>query len=216
MTTVGLFNAGARTDGPMVVHDKVVTVANGITAVRLLGLPLFVWLTAVEQAYGLGFLTLVIVGATDWVDGYVARRFDQVTRLGKMLDPLIDRALIATTAITLLVMGFIPAWIVLAIVVRDVVLLVVGFLLFGTANPNIPVSNMGKFATACLLIGVPAFLLANMDWAGATAMTYVAYGYCILGIITYYIAGFRYAQAALTVREAMRAATVGNPTEPRP
>ena len=201
----------------MVVHDRVVTVANGITALRLLGLPLFVWLTAFEHAYGLGFLTLVVVGTTDWIDGYVARRFDQVTRLGKLMDPLIDRALIATAGITLLAMGFIPWWVVAAIVGRDVLLLGAGFLLFGRANPNIPVSNLGKFATACLLIGVPAFLLARMDWAGADVMVYVAYGYSILGIVTYWAAGVRYAQAARTVRAAMQnAAPSTDPSEPTP
>src|SRR3712207_6661666 len=116
MGTVGLFNAGARTDGPTVVHDKIATAANGITAARLLGLPLFVWLTAAEQAYGWGFLTLAVVGATDWIDGYVARRFDQVTKIGKLIDPLIDRALLATAGITLLVLGLIPWWIVALIV----------------------------------------------------------------------------------------------------
>jgi cardiolipin synthase (CMP-forming) len=214
---VGLFNAGARTDGPMVVHDRVVTVANGITALRLLGLPVFVWLTVVEEAYALGFATLVLVGTTDWVDGYVARRFDQVTRLGKLMDPLIDRALIATTAITLLYLGFMPWWIVAAIVVRDLLLLGAGFLLFGRANPNIPVSNLGKFATACLLVGVPSFLLAQIEWALADLSLVVAYGFSLVGIVTYWIAGLRYAQAARTVKAALReAAVAADPAESRP
>jgi cardiolipin synthase len=201
---VGLFNAGARTDGPVVVHDRVLTVANGITAVRLLGLPLFVWLAAGIEAYGMAFLVLTLVGTTDWVDGYVARRFDQVTKLGKLIDPLIDRAMLATAGITLLVIGFIPWWIVAAFVARDVALLLVGYVMFRGANPNIPVSNLGKFATACLLIGVPAFLLGNMDWSGAGALLYAAYAFSIVGIVTYYAAGWRYAQAARTVRDALR------------
>ena len=200
---MGLFDAGARTDGPVVVHDRVFTVANGITAVRLLGLPLFVWLTAVQHAYAQAFFVLFFVGATDWVDGYVARRFDQVTKLGKLIDPLIDRIMLATAAITMLVVGLIPWWIVAAVVVRDVLLLVAGLILFH-GNPGIPVSNMGKFATACLLIGVPSFLLANVDWPLQDVAVIVAYGYCIVGIVTYYIAGWRYAKAALAVRDALR------------
>lgn len=207
---MGLFNAGARTDGPAVVHDKVVTVANAITAARLLGLPLFVWLT-VEGALGLGFLTLVVVGVTDWVDGYVARRFDQVTRIGKLIDPLIDRALLATAGITLLVLGLIPWWIVAAIVARDVILLASSFVLFRKLNPGIAVSNLGKFATACLLIGVPGFLLGRMDWSAAQIFLYIAYGYCIVGIVTYYVAGFRYASAALEVRRSVDAGTPQGP-----
>lgn len=203
---MGLFNAGARTDGPTVVHDRVMTVANGITAVRLLGLPLFVYLTAVIEAYGMGFLTLVIVGTTDWVDGYVARRFDQVTRIGKLIDPLIDRAMLATAALTLLALGFIPWWIVVAVVGRDVLLLTAGFLLFKGANPNIPVSNLGKFATACLLIGVPGFLLGRMSWAGADVFLVLAYVFSLLGIVAYYVAGWQYWQAAQVVRAAQRKA----------
>jgi cardiolipin synthase len=203
---VGLYDAGARRDGPVVVHDRVLTVANGITALRLLGLPLFVWLTVSQQAYGKAFLVLVIVGCTDWVDGYVARRFDQVTKLGKLMDPLIDRAMLATAGITLLAVGFIPWWIVALVVVRDVVLLGAGLAVFGKHNPGIPVSNMGKFATACLLIGVPGFLLGHMEWPAARVFLVIAYAYSILGIVTYYIAGYRYVQAAVGVRKAMQEA----------
>ena len=200
---MGLFNAGARTDRPMVVHDRVLTAANGITAVRLLGLPLFVWLAAGIGAYGMAVLVLFVVGATDWVDGYVARRFDQVTRIGKLIDPLIDRALLATTAITLLAIGFIPWWIVALVVGRDVVLLVAGLIAFRGHNPNIPVSNLGKFATACLLIGIPGFLLGNMEWPGNTIFLVLAYGYSLVGIATYYVAGWQYAHAAREMRKAV-------------
>lgn len=200
---MGLFNAGARTDRPMVVHDRVVTVANGITAVRLLGLPLFVWLAAGVGAYGMAFAVLVVVGSTDWVDGYVARRFDQVTRIGKLIDPLIDRAMLATAAFTLLVIGFIPWWIVLLVVGRDVALLLAGFILFKGRNPNIPVSNLGKFATACLLVGVPGFLLGRMDWPANDIFLVLAYAFSITGIVTYYLAGWQYARAATQVRAAI-------------
>ena len=205
---MGLYDAGARRDGPVVVHDRVLTAANGITALRLMGLPLFVWLTAYERAYGKGLLVLFIVGTSDWVDGYVARRFDQVTKLGKLMDPLIDRALLATVGITLLAIGFIPWWVVAAVVVRDVVLLAAGLAVFGRHNPGIPVSNTGKFATACLLIGVPGFLLGNMDLPGplATVFWILAYAYTIVGIVTYYIAGWRYVQTAVGVRKAMQEA----------
>ena len=199
---MGLFNAGARTDRPMVVHDKVLTVANGITAVRLLGLPLFVWLVA-RGSYGLAFLTLVVVGTTDWVDGYVARRFDQVTKIGKLIDPLIDRAMLATAAITLLVIGFIPWWIVTLVVGRDVLLLGVGFLIVRGRNPNIPVSNLGKFATACLLIGVPGFLLGRMDWSAQAFFLILAYAFCLVGIATYFVAGGQYLRAMTAVRDAL-------------
>ena len=199
---MGLFDAGSRKGRPLTVHDRVVTAANAITAVRLAGLPVFVVL-AVQGAYGLAFGMLVLVGATDWVDGYVARRFDQVTKLGRFLDPLIDRILLATAALTLLALGFIPWWVVAAVVVRDVVLLLASFVIFH-GNPDIPVSRMGKFATACLLVGVPGFLLGRMDWAGNRTFLAIAYVFSIAGIVTYYLAAWGYVQAAIVVARARR------------
>ena len=197
-----LFDAGRRGDGPAVVHDRVLTAANVITALRLLGLPLFVWLMLGPRAYGMALLVLGVVATTDWIDGYVARRFDQVTRLGRFLDPLIDRVLLATAAITLLVVGFLSAVVVVAVVARDVLLLVVVLVRF-RGVPPLPVSRMGKFATACLLIGVPAFLPANMDFAYAGVFAVIAWIATSIGIAAYYWAGIQYA------REASRLAPQG-------
>jgi cardiolipin synthase len=191
---VRLFDAGAR-EGPVVVHDKVVTAANGITAIRLLGLPLFVWLMVGPEAYGMGIMTLAVTGCSDWVDGYVARRFDQVTRLGQIVDPLVDRLLLATAAITLMVIGFLPWLVVVLILARDAVLLTVVAIRF-RGIPPIPVNRTGKFATACLLIGVPGYLLGRMDWPLHDLFRILAVGFTVVGIATYYLAGYQYAQAA--------------------
>lgn len=193
---VRLFDAGLREDRPVVVHDKVWTVANAVTFLRLLGLPLFVWLMVGPRAYGMAFLTLGVVGATDWIDGYIARRFDQVTRLGKLIDPLIDRALLATAGLTLAAVGFLPWWIIIAIILRDVLLLVGAAVLF-RGNPEIPVTRAGKFATACLLIGVPSFLLANMTWGGAQFFATFAWVVTTMGLLSYYAAGAVYVRIAL-------------------
>jgi cardiolipin synthase (CMP-forming) len=196
---VRLFDAGARTDGPEVVHDRVLTVPNLITTLRLAGLPVFVWLLLVRDARAAAFAVLVAIGATDWVDGYVARRFDQVSRIGKLLDPMIDRLLLATAGITLVVAGIVPLWVLLVIVARDVALLVGALLLFG-GIPPIAVTRTGKFATACLLIGLPAFLPAAMDWAGAGVSAVLAWGSTLLGAAGYWVAGVQYLRLALDVR----------------
>ncbi|WP_370326081.1 CDP-alcohol phosphatidyltransferase family protein [Euzebya sp.] len=202
-----LFDAGTREDRPTVVHDRVWTVANGITFVRLLGLPLFVWLVIAPEAYGLAFLTLVVVGTTDWIDGYVARRFDQVTRLGKLIDPLIDRALLATAGLTMAAVGILPWWVIGLIVARDVVLLGAAVALFGGTSA-IAVSRLGKFATACLLIGVPGLMLGYMDWGGAAAWGVVGWVFTTVGLLTYYAAGVSYARTAWALLRARRAAGV--------
>lgn len=146
-------------------------------------------------AYGKAFGVLAAVAATDFLDGYVARRFDQVTRLGQLMDPLIDRALLATAGITLAALGILP-WPVLALVLgRDIILLVVAGILF-RGLPPIPVNRTGKFATANLLIAVPGFLLGRMEWPGATEFGIAAWGFAIVGVVAYYVAGAQYARAA--------------------
>ena len=195
-----LFDAGQQGERPAIVSTRVLTAANLITFARLAGLPLFVWLMLGPRAFGLAFATLVIVGATDWVDGYVARRFDQVSRLGQVMDPLIDRALLATAGVTLAVVGFLP-WVVLGLVIgRDLAIVGGGFLLFGGVPP-IPVSRTGKFATACLLIGVPGFLLAGMDWAGAGFVAPLACAFTAVGVAAYYVGAVQYVRVALGLRK---------------
>jgi len=189
------FDAGTPRGRTLVVHDRVWTLANAITAVRLLGLPVFVWLVLGAAEYGWAFLVLVLLGATDWVDGYVARRFDQVTRLGRLMDPLIDRMLLATAAVTLVVAGFLPLLLALLVLVRDVALLL-GVAIRYRGIPPVPVSRAGKFATACLLVGVPAFLPANLDWPGAGALAVVAWVATLVGIAAYYVAGVQYVRDA--------------------
>lgn len=193
------FDAGLRPGETREVHDRVVTVANGITLVRILGLPLFAWLLLGPGRLTAAFWTLVAVASTDWVDGYVARKFDQVTRLGRVLDPLVDRALLATAGISMALAGILPWWLLLLIVARDVALLGTAFAWFRRI-PDIPVSRTGKFATACLLIGLPAFLLAEIDWAGAPVFEVVGWLYAIVGVVTYYATGVQYARVASALR----------------
>lgn len=195
------FEWGSRGDGAPVVHDRVLTAANAITVVRLLGLPLFVWLVLERRAYGLAVLALALVAATDWVDGYVARRFDQVTRLGRILDPLVDRVLIATAGITLLVAGVVPWWLVALVVGRDVAVLAGALALFG-AIPPIPVTRVGKTATALLLVALPGLLLGHADWAGADILRAGSWVLAGAGVVAYYIAAWQYVRAAARLRAA--------------
>ena len=197
---MGLFDAGSRgrDPGTQVVHDRVFTVANAISFLRLLALPVFVWLMVGPGAYGMAFLLLVVIGSTDWVDGYVARRFDQVTKLGKWLDPLLDRALLATASITLALLDFMPIWVLLLLVGRDALIVGVGYTIF-RGPPPIPVSNTGKLATAFLLIGIPGFLLAGMDFPGAVVFLFVAWVFTTVGLAAYYMAAVRYARIAIAL-----------------
>lgn len=197
-----LFDAGRRPGGaPEQVHDRLLTAPNVITAVRLAGLPVFVWLVLAERRYLAAFGLLVVIAATDWIDGYVARRFDQVSRIGKLVDPLVDRLLLATATITLVIAGLLPWPLLALILLRDVVVLGASFAWFGGVPP-IPVSHTGKLATALLMIGVPAFLLAGVDWTGSDAVFVLAWIVTVAGIVAYYVAAARYGRVALAIRRA--------------
>lgn len=197
-----LFDAGRRSDADgELVHDRLLTAPNAITAIRLAGLPVFAWLVLDRERYLAAFWVLVVIATTDWIDGYVARRFDQVTRIGKLVDPLVDRLLLATATVTLLVADLLPWPLLALILLRDVAVLGVSLAWFGGVPP-IPVSRVGKLATALLMLGIPGFLLAGVDWAGADAVRAVAWVSTVAGIIAYYAAAARYGRVALAIRRA--------------
>jgi cardiolipin synthase len=199
---VALFNAGAREGtGRERVHDRWLTAPNVITAVRLAGLPLFVWLVLSQQRLLLAFVVLVTIATTDWLDGYVARRFDQVSHIGKVVDPLVDRLLLATAVITLVVADLMPWPLLVLILLRDALVLVVSLVWFG-AVPPIPVSKTGKLGTALLMLGVPGFLLAGIEWDGSGAVLALAAAVTSAGIVTYYLAAIRYGRVARAIRRA--------------
>ncbi len=197
-----LFDAGRRGDAAQErVHDRLLTVPNVITAVRLAGLPVFVWLVLGPARYGWAFVVLVLIASTDWIDGYVARRFDQVSRIGKVVDPLVDRLLLATASVTLVIAGLLPWPLLVLIVLRDAVVLGAGLIWF-KGVPQIAVSRLGKLATALLMIGIPGFLLAGTGLRGAVVIRGVALVCTLAGIVAYYVAAARYGRLALAIRRA--------------
>jgi len=205
---MGLFDAGRRPGAQETVHERVLTAPNAITAVRLAGLPVVAWLVLGADAPLAAFWVLAAIAATDWVDGYVARRFDQVSRVGQVVDPLVDRLLLITAALTLLAAGLLPWPLVALLVGRDVVLLATSFALFG-AVPPIPVNRAGKVATAALLTGLPGLLLGAGDWAGAEPVRLLAWALLVVGALAYYVAGVQYAVAAWRLRRGTGQPDVG-------
>lgn len=155
------------------------TIPNLITLVRFLLVPLFVWFVDHEH-YGLALIALVILGATDWVDGYVARLLNQVSVIGRWLDPAADRLALIVVAATFVIHGIAPGWLVYLIVIPDVLLVAYGLLLF-RGNPDIPVSNIGKVRTALLLLGTPMLLLYRVPGADNETLLTVAIVILALG-----------------------------------
>lgn len=140
--------------------NAIMTIPNLITVVRFLGTPLFVWLVLSRHEYGWGVFVLAIMGCTDWIDGFVARKLNQTSQLGRIMDPLADRVALVAVTITLVVANILPLWLLLLLVIPDVVLLSVT-LYFFRGDADLKVTMLGKTRTAALMIGTPMLLLAK-------------------------------------------------------
>ena len=141
--------------------DRILTAPNIITLVRLLCIPVFVWLLFGAHRQLAAAALLAVLGATDWVDGYVARRYHQVSTFGKVLDPLADRVLVGTAVISILVYGAVPLWFGLATIAREVLVSVMVLVLAGLGAARIDVLWVGKAGTFGLMCAYPLFLLGD-------------------------------------------------------
>jgi cardiolipin synthase (CMP-forming) len=151
----------ASEDGPDAGLDRVLTAPNVITLVRLLCIPVFLWLLFGLHRQTAAAALLAALGATDWVDGFVARRYHQVSTLGKVLDPTADRLLVGTAVIAVMVYGAVPLWFGLATIVRELLVSAMVVLLAVLGAARIDVLWVGKAGTFGLMFAYPAFLLGD-------------------------------------------------------
>jgi cardiolipin synthase (CMP-forming) len=184
-------------------EDRLLTVPNGLTLIRLCCIPLFVWLMARPDRAGwyAAAILLGVLGVTDGLDGYIARHFNQVSKLGKVLDPTADRLLLAVAAITIVVVHAIPTWVAVVAISREV-LVAVGFLGVAAAGGRrLDVQWAGKAGTFGLMFALPLFLVghANDNWHSvAEVLAWVA---VIPALVLGWYAAFTYvpmARAALS------------------
>jgi cardiolipin synthase len=146
--------------------DRVLTIPNALTMLRLVGVPLFLWLLLGPHADGWAVAVLIVSGFTDWLDGVVARATGSISRIGQLLDPLADRLYILATLAGLLLRGIIPWWLPAVLVGRDIVLAVALAVLKRRGILGLPVHFLGKAATFNLLLAFPLILLGagTADW----------------------------------------------------
>ncbi|TFC04173.1 CDP-alcohol phosphatidyltransferase family protein [Cryobacterium mannosilyticum] len=182
------------------VSSRVATLPNLLSMLRLALVPVFlVLLIRGEDSWAL--LVLVVASASDFLDGFLARRFDQVTRLGQLLDPAADRLYIFAALLGLASRGLVPWWIVLVVVGRDVFLLGLGVVLANFGFGPLPVHQLGKLATFCLFYALPMIMLGQAFpmlawWSGP-----VGWAFGIWGAFLYWWAGIIYAiEAARVIR----------------
>lgn len=191
-----VFDIGAA-DGPQEVSDRILTVPNVLSFARLAALPI-IYLQLVGGRELRALILLAVFAATDWLDGYLARRLDQLTRLGALLDPISDRALFIVVGIGVVAAGLVPLWAVVVLLLRDGLVALVGgvLLLRGATTPE--VTRVGKASTFGLMVALVAFLLAAVVGDGAGQPDGVVLGVAWVmfagSILLHYLSALDYAR----------------------
>ena len=195
--------------------DRVWTVPNALSFLRLLGVPLVVWLILGPMADLLAVVVLVVAGLTDWLDGVLARRWSQRSRIGQLLDPVADRLYILAIIGSLAIRGIIPWWMVIVLAARDVMIALLVPLLHTRGYSTLPVHFLGKAATFCLLYAFPLVLLGAGDGTAALVARVVGWAFALWGTGLYWWAGILYVrQTADLLRSTPRVAKEHRPIGP--
>jgi len=205
----------AASDGPATdveSLDRVLTVPNVITALRLACVPLFLWLLFGAHRQTDAAILLAVLGATDWVDGYVARRWHQVSTLGKVLDPTADRILVGTAVIAVIIHGAVPLWFGVATLAREVLVSAAVLLLAALGAERIDVLWVGKAGTFGLMVAYPSFLFGYGHVSWHTPVIIFAWFCAIPALVLAWIAAASYvpvARAALALGRGGRRGDLG-------
>jgi cardiolipin synthase len=193
-------SAAARTDQ----QGRILTVPNAISVARLAGVPVFLWLVLGPQADGWAVGLLIAAGVSDWLDGVIARAWNQQSRLGQVLDPAADRLYIAATLIGLAIRAIIPWWLVALLVARELVLGVALLVLRRYGYGPLQVSLVGKTATLCLLYAFPLLFLGAHPGTPALVARVIGWAFAIWGSGLYWWAAELYLVQARRLVGAVR------------
>ncbi len=183
---------GAGGVAEAVPSDRILTVPNAISMARLAGVPVFLWLVLGPKADWWAVGLLIAAGFSDWLDGKLARAWNQQSRLGQVLDPAADRLYIAATLAGLAVRGIIPWWLVAVLVSRELVLGVALLVLRRHSYGPLQVSFVGKTATLCLLYAFPLLFLGSHAGDAALAARVTGWAFAIWGTALYWWAAALY------------------------
>lgn len=182
------------------------TLPNAISMARLAGVPLFLWLVLGPHADFWALLVLILAGVSDWLDGKIARTFNQFSRYGRVLDPAADRLYILVTLIALIIRDVIPWWLAALLVGREVFAFGVQMFVRFHGYGWLPVNFLGKTATLCLMYAFPFLLLGDRPGMWTVAANSLGWAFAIWGSGLYWWAGGTYAVQARRLIAADRAA----------
>lgn len=186
------------------ISDRVITVPNLLSMLRLLLVPVFLWLILIDQNL-LAFSVLAFSSFTDWLDGYLARKLNQMSRLGQLLDPAADRLFILASLFGLALTDKVPWWLVIAVVARDLMLFFTLPFLAQVGYGPLPVNYTGKAGTFALLYAFPLLLLPEILPQEASVFIYpIAWGFAFWGIWLYWWTGIIYLLQVRNIRKLAR------------
>ena len=186
-------------------EDRIVTLPNLISLVRLLCMPLFLYLLFGQDDPLSASVLLGALGATDWIDGYIARNYNQVSNLGKILDPVADRLLFFVGVGGILVYGAVPVWFAAMVLVREVVVAITTVVLAAMGARRVDVTWWGKAGTFCLMVAFPMFLASEAAFRLADLAEICAWGFGIPGLVMSYVSWAMYLPLGLKALELGRA-----------
>jgi len=172
---------------------RVWTIPNALSAARLAGVPLFLWLVLGPEADGWALVVLAVSGATDYADGWLARKLNQTTVVGQILDPVADRLYILAVVVGLALRDVIPWWLAISLPLRDLLMWGLVPLLRTRGYSSLPVHFLGKAATFNLLYAFPLLLLGDGDGVVAQLAQVFGWAFAIWGVGLYWWAGVLYA-----------------------
>jgi cardiolipin synthase (CMP-forming) len=171
-------------------EDRLLTVPNALSVVRLACIPLFLWLLFGRDNRAAAAVLLGALGATDWVDGYVARHFNQVSNVGKVLDPTADRLLLGVGIVALLIDGSVPAWVAIAALVRESLVAGAALGLAALGARRVEVQWVGKAGTFAMMFAFPFFLASHSTVGWRDVAGVIAWVFAIPGLVlSWYAAG---------------------------
>lgn len=189
------------------VSNRVFTLPNVISFTRLAAIPVFWWLVLGAEEIAAATILYAVVATTDWVDGYLARRLGQVTRLGKALDPVADRLLIVSAIVVGLVAGIVPAVIGVTLIVREIYMAVVAFGLVARRGGALEVRWLGKVATFVVYSSIGWFYMAEIPFIEGLTRP-LAWAAGVGGLVLYWVTAIQYTgDASRVVSELESTAT---------
>jgi cardiolipin synthase (CMP-forming) len=189
------------------LNGEILNIPNLLSFLRIALVPVFLWFL-LEEMFVSAISVLAIAGLTDFLDGYLARKLNQTTKLGKMLDPVADRLYIFATLLALSATGYVPWWLAGLVILRDLLMLISLPILASVGYRSLPVHYLGKASTFALLYAFPLLLMGKIFTEAAFIITPLAWAFALWGVALYWWSGFVYLwQLVLLIREQGRDST---------